>query len=292
MKFALRLILPAAAIAVAPLFGCDLLGIEPTVDLPLPLETPPVDIDVGGPVDEVVASACANPADAGCQGFAALCRAENNGQDCDPVTLPAQLLKELDVNNDGTNETLDDILGDDLKEAARVQFAIPVDLTEALEGVNSPDQVEDVSFSDVSLAWVENSLTFDAPVLDVYVGPQSESLDPEALLASGDFTKVGTIGKDTNDDGTLDVGQEALTTGDVALEFVAGGNEAFNAALRSLAFTLVAAAPEGSSLELREVEADPTKVFRPDGEAKLSLKATLLYKVNLAQGVNDLTGAE
>jgi len=54
-------------------------------------------------------------------------------------------------------------------------------------------------------------------------------------------------------------------------------------------FTIVVAAPDGQGVVLKEVAGDPTRVSKPDGAAKLSLKSKLIYTVNLgeAAGLTD-----
>lgn len=276
------LFVPLAVVAS----GCDVLG---PIDLPIPLDSPPVDIDVGGPVSEAIDSSCSDPTAASCTGIAALCEAESGGP-CNPVTLPAQFPQEIDIDDDGTpDQTAEEALPDAVKDAALLKVALPVDLGGLLKdgGVSSPDQVEDIKFDAINLAWEENSLTFDAPVLDIYVGPavdEADLLDVDALVANADFEKVGTVGKDT-DDATpgFEIGQEAGVADEVPLSFIEGGNAKFNDRLKTFAFTLVAVAPEGQALKLKELAADATKVARPDGAAKLKLKASLVYTVNLGK---------
>jgi len=166
-----------------------------------------------------------------------------------------------------------------------------VDLGELVADAGGGDAAQDVSFEEVFLAWEENTLTFDAPILDVYVGPVADDVtDPEALIASSDFEKVGTVGKDldTETDG-FEVGQEAGVTGDVALSFISGGKEIFNERLKSLAFTLVVAAPDGTAVTFKEDPNDATKLLKPTGQATLKLKSTLIYSFDVAAatGIDD-----
>jgi hypothetical protein len=269
--------------------ACDLIPTE--VDIPIPLNTPPVDIDVGAAMDDGVDSACETPENASCQSIGLICQAEE-GAPCDPVVLPAQFPNEIDV--EGTPTPAVDLLPEELIEASRIKLALPVDLAGALEeeGVANPDQVKAISFSEVFVTWDENTLTFDAPVLDVYVGPVVDgldALDPEELITQSGFEKIGTVGIDTDGEGGFDVGQLAGTTGQVPLSFVDGGNDTFNEALKSFAFTLVLVAPEGQTLTLKAVDGDATKVSAPDGAASIKLEATLNYTVDLADaaGIGD-----
>jgi hypothetical protein len=281
--------------ALALASGCDLLGIPTEVEIPIPLDTPPIEVDVGGAVDDAVDGACDDPEDAGCKSLVLVCRAENgappsSGADpCDPATLPPQFPKEIE-NLDGEIVSADELVPEDVKKAAQLKFAIPVDLADVLaeQGVASADQVQQISFRKVDLSWEENTLTFDAPVLDLYIGPKVDDLgDPAALVADPAFEKIGTVGKDLDEDGTFDVGQEALTADAVPLNFVEGGNDKFNEALRTFTFTLLMVAPEGQEVTFKEVPGtDPVKVFAPDGAAKLKIKSQLSFKVSLADALS------
>jgi hypothetical protein len=285
-----RVSLPALALVPLALVGaCDLLGIPQELEIPIPLDTPPVEIDVGGAVGTAISQACSEPTAASCEGIALICQADNGGTPCDPVDLPAQFPKEC-PNLDGDMVSADSLLPPEVKEAAEVKFAIPVDLAEMLsaQGVDSSEQVKQISFNKIDLAWDENSLTFDAPVLDVYVGPAADDVtDPAALISDPAFTKVGTVGKDLDDDGAFDVGQAAGVADTVPLNFVSGGNDTFNEALRTFTFTLVLAAPEGQAVGLKDVEgsSEPVKVARPDGVATVRLKSELSFKVNLVEAL-------
>lgn len=286
----MRSSLLALALATPALIGaCELF--PSTVDLPLPLDTPPFDVDVGAAVDEGTTSACAAPDSLSCQGIGIICQAEA-GAPCDPVDLPPRFPAEIDV--DGTPTKAEDLLPEEITDAARIKLAIPVDLTSTLAdaGVTDPAQVKAITFTEVAIGWEANSLTFDAPVLDVYVGPQSDDLsDPEALVADAAFVKVGSVGIDLDEAAPgFEVGQLAGTTGAVPLTFVAGGNDAFNDRLKEFAFTLVLVAPDGQTVKLKAVDGDATKVQRPDGEASIKLESTLTWTVDLGGAVADLEG--
>jgi hypothetical protein len=288
----MRLLAPTLVTLAAATTACGLIPTE--IPVPIPLNSPSVDVDVGAGVDDAVASVCADEEDAACKSIALICRAET-GADCDPIDLPDQFPREIEVEEGDVRDVLD-LLPDELKDAAQLKFAIPADLTDALagEGVSDPSQVKSIAFEQVFITWEENSLTFDAPVLDVFVGPFAEDVtDPDGLLASGDFTKVGTIGRDL-DEATpgFEIGQVAGETGQVPLSFIEGGNAAFNDALRALSFTLVLALPDGQTLSLKEVEGtSPVKVRKPDGAAKLKLESILTYTVDLAAAATDAGGA-
>ena len=95
------------------------------------------------------------------------------------------------------------------------------------------------------------------------------------------MTKVGSLGTNTDDDPALDIGIAAGTNGVVPVEFVEGGNALFNEKLRTMKFTLVLRAPDGQSLALKSDPTDGTHVISPAGKVKLSLQATIVYKVSL-----------
>lgn len=283
---------PIAAILLVPVAmvtGCDLFPEDfGTVELPIPLSSPSVDLDVGTPVGDAIDSSCEDPEAASCAGIIALCQAEEEDDaDCLPPTLPAQFPREVTV--DGTTTTAEDVLPEAVVEATRLKFAIPVDLSELLAagGVTDTSQVENITFDQVALNWEENGLTFDAPALDVYIGPKvdgADIIDAEALITRTGFSKVGTVGVDTDPetDG-FEVGQIAKTTGAVPLSFVSGGNEAFNEQLKAFAFTMVLIAPTGQELKLKQVAGDATRVSKPDGAAKLKLEGQIIYSVNLVE---------
>lgn len=276
-------------VPVAMVTGCDLFPDDfGTVELPIPLSSPSVDLDVGTPVGDAIDSSCESPDAASCAGIVALCQAEEeNDADCVPPTLPAQFPKEVTV--DGNTTKAEDVLPEAVVEATRLKFAIPVDLSELLAagGVTDTSQVENITFNQVALNWEENGLTFDAPALDVYVGPKvdgTELVDAEALITRSGFEKVGTVGVDTDPDTQgFEVGQIAKTTGKVPLTFIDGGNAAFNEKLKAFAFTMVLVAPAGQELELKEVAGDASKVSKPDGAAKIKLEGQITYSVNLAE---------
>jgi hypothetical protein len=290
----IRSFVPAMALVpVALVSGCDLLGIPQEVEIPIPLDTPPVDIDIGEAVDAALSEACPTDDAESCQGISLICQADNGGTPCSPVELPADFPQRVPTLQ-GETVPADDLLPQGVKDAAALKFAVPVDLEESLadSGVQSADQVEQISFKAVKVAWDENTLTFDVPVLDVYVGPFVDDVSkPEELIASSDFKLVGTVGKNTDDDQEgFEVGQEAGVADEVPLTFVEGGNDTFNEALRTFSFTLVFAAPDDQTLTLKEVEgSSPVEVARPDGKAKIRIKSELSFKVNFADA---LTGGD
>lgn len=271
------LVLPLA------LAGCALFG--GPVDVGVRVLTDPVEVDVGADVDDRVDALCADPEAASCAGPAALC-ALHHGEPCDPVVLPGELAVALDVDGDGTLETVDQLLGHEVMQEARLAFALPIDLTDELD-CGSGDALEDLSLDEVRVAWPRNTLTFDAPVLDVFVGPPSDG-DAEELLDQGGFTRIGRLGRDIDGDGALDVGQEAGSTEDTPLSWVSGGQEALEDAVRGVTFTIVVASADGHEVSLLPVDGEPDLVHRPDGVARVAFAATVRYRVKAAKGADAL----
>lgn len=273
-------LVPVSVVAACDLFPNDLT----TIELPIPVSTPAVDVDVGTPVDAAVDASCPSADAASCLGIAALCEAEE-GAPCVPPTLPAQFPKEITFNGETTSA--EDVLPDAVKDATLIKLAIPVDLSDLLAegGVTSSDQVKDIAIDQLGINWEANSLTFNAPALDVYVGPKVDDVtDPSSLATAEGFARIGTIGVDIDEAAAgFEAGQLAETTGVVPLTFIEGGNAAFNEQLKTFAFTLVLIAPEGQALSLSEVDGDSSKVRKPDGAASLKLEGSLVYSVNLAE---------
>ncbi len=282
MRFstAVVFLVPVSVVAACDLFPSDLT----TVKLPVPISTPAVDVDVGTPVDTAVDSACTSASAASCVGIAALCEAENDAPCAEP-TLPDQFPKEITLNEETTRA--EDVLPDAVKEATLIKLAIPVDLSDVLEagGVTSSGQVKNIAIDQLGINWQTNSLTFNAPALDVYVGPKVDDIsDPDSLASAEGFKRIGTIGVDVDEAvAGFEAGQLAETTGVVPLTFIEGGNATFNEQLKTFAFTLVLVAPDGQTLTLSEVEGDSSKVRKPDGAAALKLEGNLVYSVDLAE---------
>lgn len=284
--------------ALAPLAGCDLFGlVDQTLDIPIDLESPPQSFDLTGPVAEAEGSACSAADSAGCTALKAICNTGTDTSTCDtapsmPDTFPAQITVGAETKD--ANELMADM---GITDATQIEVGVPVDTTEQLadQGVQSPDAVKSVSIDAMSLAWKSNSLTFDAPPLDLYISGEDlgeGALDAQALIDAGAVTKIGTIGKDLDGDGTFDVGQVAGETGDVAVEFDANGKDALNEAVKSGTFTIVTAVTPGHGLTLKADPADATKVRKPTGAGEIALKATLVYQVSASDvvgGVQDAT---
>ena len=268
-----------------PLAGCELLGLltGDTIDLPIDLRTPPQIFDVTAAVSSIESGACAEPESAPCATITAICQSEPQ-RNCDPPTMPDTFPATIDIPPGGpvTATKMMDDLG--VGEATEMELALPVDVASALadNGVESNDAVKNVRIGALVLEWPENTLTFDAPPLDLYIANEAidpGSLDAEALIASGAVERVGTIGLDLDDDGIIDVGQLAGSIDPVPVSFIAGGNELMSAAFRTAEFTVVTAVPEGAGFALKETDGG---VAKPTGAGKVQLKATLVFSVNAA----------
>ena len=269
-----------AVTALAPLCITPLLGCEP-IDVPFDLETPPQEVNVDTAVAEAEGSACTAPDSIGCLGIQAWCAAENGGTPCAEPTLPPSFTKEVDIG--GTVYNYEDILADaGVDSASNPKAALPIDIAEQLgeAGVDT-SKIKAIEVSAIALNWGDNSITFDAPILDLFVGDPTDSADADELVTSGAVAKIGSIGLDTDDDGVLDVGQLAGQSGPVSIKFDEGGNEALNEKVKNFAFVMVARVPDSEGISLKEDPADATKVLKPAGRSDLSIKATFIYKLDV-----------
>ena len=184
-----RFLLPLAF--ALPLAGCELFGIfDQPLELPLDLTTPAQDFDVTAGVDAVEDGACSEAGSASCLTLTAICQSEE-GRDCATPTMPDTFPSELEVvpgEPPVQARAMMDELG--VSEATEMEIALPVDVAAALaeEGVQTPDAVQNVSIGALVMEWPENTLTFDAPPLDLYIAKDAVepgALDAEALIASG-----------------------------------------------------------------------------------------------------------
>src|SRR4051812_2357738 len=164
--------------------------------------------------------------------------------------MPSEFPIEVTVGADTVNAN--DLMVDmGVSKATELKVGLPVDVGGALadEGVQSPDAIQNVSITDVNMKWPSNTLTFDAPPLDLYVTTDDvgdgDAIDADALITAGTVKKVGTVGIDLDGDGTFDIGQKAGSTDDVPLVFVKGGEDLLTAAVRAPKFTIVTAVPDG-----------------------------------------------
>lgn len=261
--------------------GCDLFSfLDQPLELPIDLTTPEQDFDVDEGVAAAEQGACEE--EGSCAVLRAICQTEAN-RDCETSpTMPAEFPSEVEVVPGEGPVAANDLMAElGITEATELEFAVPVDVAAALadEGVQTPDAVDNVSIGGLSMLWPENSLTFDAPPLDLYIAKtavEPGALDAEALIASGEVDKIGTVGLDLDNDGEIDVGQIAGSTDEVPVNFVDGGNALLSEAFRQAEFTVVTAVPDGKGLTLKE-EAGVVK--KPAGQGKIALKATVVFSV-------------
>jgi hypothetical protein len=292
------------ATAVAPLAACDLWAqltgaYDEPIDLEVELESPPVPLDVSTQVTTMEGAWCATDDAPNCLVLKAIDRSDDEALE-DPPSIPAEFPIEVAIEDDEGNALPDPectevnpldcdpyianveqfFTAAGLFDAIDLAQVVPLDLTEQLE-VSSPEAVQEVSFSDVGLMWVDNMLTFDTVDLDLYMTLEFfEEGDAPALIADGSVTKIGTIDR-----------QLADTSGKTPINFIDDEAEAlFNEGLKSLKFTIVIAAPEGTQFTLNDGEAVGTK-RKPFGEVGVSMVATLVYSVTPSALVGDARDA-
>lgn len=276
----------ALAAALAPTPGCELLQslYEQPIDVPVPLETPAAELDATAQVESVEETLCSDEGSYDCAIVQALDRYDDD-QVGDPPRIPEEFPIEITVKNPATGD--DEAVNVEewvqeagLAEGIELAQAVPVDLRTAV-GVQDTSAVEAVSFRDVKLNWQENTFTFNTVPLDLYVYTEAlPSLgDAQRLITDGSAQKVGTI-----------PAQEAEATGEVDVQFVAGGEDLFGEALKALRFTLIVALPEDAPLGLNDGAEAGTK-RKPLGIAKVSLKAELVYSVSAAEIISQIDEA-
>lgn len=282
-----RALLSAALLLPAASMGCELFDqvLGGKVELPpIPLETPPQEIDVTARVEAAEDAICEDRTSEDCLVLIALDGTDGSVEE--PPRLPPEFPARHDPDGPGPTEEIDVeqwAKDQGLNAAASdLKVAVPVDLSGQVN-VEDESAIQDVRFDTVAVNFQSNTLTFDTIPLDLYasVGPVEDLSDPDALIASGAVEKIGTI-----------EAKAAGETGDAPVTFVEGGNAIFNEALKSLSFALVVAVPEGTQVALPRTE-DGENLVKPLGKASLSVKASVIYTVNAAdvvQGVEEATG--
>jgi hypothetical protein len=259
---------PVAAVALLAHLGCG-----QAIDVPLPFQSPPIPVDVDAATAASIEAACTDPAAESCQGIAAICAADA-GAPCNPVVLPARIPTEVE----GEDTTA--LLGDTLADAMRPSLSIYANPGAELPDTVDKERISAVTITDVAVAFTGNTLTFDVPVMDVYVGDSETGDDVDGRIASGALRKVGVLGQSTDDDVDFEVGLLAGTDAEVPLSFVEGGNAILNEAFQSLAFEFVLHTPDGNEVTLKPDPDDATKLITPAGRVDASLKADLSYRVS------------
>lgn len=276
----LSLSLALVGLVAVPTSGCDLFNalLSQEFQVPLELETPAADLNATEHIDAVEAALCEDSESYNCAVVSALDYSDDE-EIGDPPRIPAEFPVATEITNPetGENETVNvEEWASDIGLSQDLDFeqVIPMDLT-ALVQVEDPAAIKDVTVSDVRLTWVENTFTFDTIPMDLYIGTEVVddplTADVQQLIDDGLVEKVGTI-----------PAQEAETAGDAPVSFVDGGSETFNNALKGLKFTAVLAMPKGTPVGLKEGSEENLR-RKPTGDARVSLKATLLYTVSAEQ---------
>lgn len=291
MKSSLRPLAFASSALLVPLTGCELLQAlyQTELEFPIPLETPAADLDATTQFESVERSLCNDPDAYNCLVVKAL-DATDDGEISDPPTIPDEFPVSVTLVNPDTQQE-ETVNAEEwaaeagLADAFDFAQAIPVDLTESLPGYD-PENVKSVTFADVRLNWSENSLTFNTVPLDLYVSTEAleDTSDADALIAEGLVQRVGTI-----------PAQEAEVAGESPVEFLEGGEETFVEALRALKFTVVISLPDDATVGLAPGTplGDGSETRRkPVGEATVSLKANLVYKVSAAEVIGPVEGVD
>jgi len=294
----------ALAAIVSSLSACDLYAqlvgaYDEPIDLEVELESPPVPLDVSTQVTAMEGAWCSADDAPNCLVLKAIDRSDDDAVE-DPPSVPEEFPIEVTVEDDDGNALPDPqcteanpldcdpyvanveefFTAAGLFDAIDLAQVVPLDLTEEVE-VTSPDAIQDVTFRNVGLSWVDNTLTFDTVDLDLYMTLEYfEEGDAVQLIADGSVTKIGTIDR-----------QLAETSGVTPIEFLDDEAEAlFNDGLKQLKFTVVIAAPEGAQFTLKDGEAVGTK-RKPFGETGVSMVATLVYSVTPSELVGSARDA-
>lgn len=253
--------------------------------LPLEFESQPYSVDVDEHVVDFEVNACADEDSENCRVIKALDRSDD-GEVSNPPTIPTEFPTEVDVeecdeNGNCASTTVDisqwldeDGLGLDVSN--QLSTAIGVDLREELgdelDQIGDPSQIDTVSITRLAVDYKENTLTFDVPAVDLYIGPGGlDTDDAAALISAGSVTKVGTLER------------RGQGTGPANVEFVSGGSDRFSDAIKSLEFTAVMAVPDSETINLREGAAQGT-LQKPGGEAEVTLQVEVTFTVNAPSG--------
>jgi hypothetical protein len=272
--------------ALLPLSGCEILDalFNQEFELPVELESPPAEIDATTPVEETEQTMCDDADSPDCAVVKALDLTDDT-MVSDPPKIPDEFPNEVTVT-DPVTMTEDTINVETwmnesgLTDEIELAQVIPVDLTSQVD-VDSPEAIQDVTFENLALNYISNTLTFDTVDLDLYISEDSYEAtdDPEALIEDGSVIKVGTI-----------EAMPAGTDGDAAIVFAEGGSDAFNEALKNLSFTAVIALPPETAFQLKE-GSTPEMRLKPKGVAEVSIKATIAYTVSAAQVAEQVDSA-
>jgi hypothetical protein len=275
MKPSQRL-LPLALAILLPATGCELFEglFSQNFQFPIDMETPTMDLNVTDQVNAIEDALCSDADSYNCAVVKALDYSDDE-EISDPPRIPDEFPVEVDVvdpvSADTESVNAEEWASDvGLTSDLDLKAVVPMDVTSLLGG-NPPEAIEDVNVTVLALSWKENTFTFDTAPMNLYVADEliADVSDPDRLLEEGQVQLVGTV-----------PARDAGGTGDVPVEFVDGGKEIFNAALKGLRFTLLLALPEDANMSLREGAGGPGTRVKPTGDASVTVKATLEYTLN------------
>ena len=267
-------------------------------DIPIPLEAPPLPMDISGQVDNAAQALCGDSTELadGLSMDAFIQELLVEGSSCEDYQglkdeLPATITMTHEESGASTEfdvlEQLNSV--DALESIKNMRHAVAIDLKEqmAAQGVSDPALISNVSVDNLKIKWPENGLTINTVPFELYVGAfgldtegeTEEGLSKiEALIDAGDLVKIGTI-----------AAQPAMSTDELPVEFTDDDAKAvFSDRLKDLSFTFMVTVPEDAAIELTTTEAGD--LVKPDGMATLVLAADLIFTAQ-AQGILDAARA-
>jgi hypothetical protein len=291
--FSTRTFLVGTLSCTFALMGAECLNAP--LNVPFDLESPPAEANVTEQVESIEDGMCEDATSRDCLVIMALDATDGTSET--PPRVPNSFPKVVeDPTNPGTDIDVaawfadpngDGDTSDGMLEAARVKQSADVNIAEEVDFDAS--QIQSVSIDSIAMNWTVNTLTFPTAALDLYISPKpladhdacsDSSILPEecaeALLAAGEVTKIGTL-----------PAQPGGATGEAPIEFVGGGKDALNDAVKTLHFTMVVAVPDETDLSLPEDPNNADNLLKPMGESETSMKATLLFTITAA----DVAGA-
>ncbi len=290
-----RLTIGALSMAASlNLIACD----GGNFEVPIPLESPPLPLDISGQVDAAASSLCGDGTEIqdGVSMGDMLDQLLKEGTTCDDYQgLKDELPATITVTDDTTGTSVDiDVLEqlnstDAFEGLKDMRQAIAIDLREQLaaQGVSNPDIISNVSVSNLMIKFPKNELSIDLVPFELYVGDfgldtegdlEDGTSKIEGLLSSGDLIKIGTIDA-----------QPALSTEDLVVNFTDDiAKEEFNTRLKALSFTFMVTIPPEAEIKLttRTNDAGNEVLIKPDGMAELALAADLIFTAE-PQGLLD-----
>jgi hypothetical protein len=270
-------VLSAASFAMT---GCLAEGLE----VPIAFETPSYEFSVTEEVEAFEDDVCADAESRDCKIIIALDQTDD-GEVSDPPRIPDTFPNEVTIEEEIDGFTASTVI--DLEEWAAneglettisggVAMAFEVDLTQEADvqaEIETPDLISNVDIQAVAFAWLQNSLTFDLPSIQLHVADglllnedESNADAAARLMADNAVTYVGTLDE-----------TPAGSTEDTNFNLASGGSDTLKAALQSLQFTVVLTIPEDLSLLQQQDNGLWTK---PQGEGEVAMKAEITYTVS------------